>query len=316
MMARLIGRLGWSGLVAMVLIPGPAAWAQGPARAGIGAMGDSYTDEYRFYPPNRSAARNWVEILSATRRLNFGPSSLRDRGVPRHRGFAYNWAREGATSDDLIDQGQHIGLADQVRRGQVQVAVLFIGGNDFLLKVLAAPDPEAALATVVPEAVTNVTTALDTVLAASPDVRVVLVTVPSVELLPIVRVLAFDPQSAALVAAVGGAVEQYNDQLRALAGVDSRVAIADFAAQTMRLATNPNPLTVGGVTIDATIPGNGFRQAFVADGIHIGTVVQGLLANLIVATMNESFGTRIRPLSEREIIRFARTARAPQGTGP
>ena len=38
------------------------------ARAGqpgpIGVLGDSYSDEYQFYPPDRASARNWVEIRS------------------------------------------------------------------------------------------------------------------------------------------------------------------------------------------------------------------------------------------------------------
>src|SRR6516164_4777068 len=38
----------------------------------VGAVGDSYTDEYKFYPPDRTTARNWVEILHATRGVRFG----------------------------------------------------------------------------------------------------------------------------------------------------------------------------------------------------------------------------------------------------
>ena len=38
-----------------------------PAHAGlpvgIGVLGDSYSDEYEFYPPDRPTARSWVEIL-------------------------------------------------------------------------------------------------------------------------------------------------------------------------------------------------------------------------------------------------------------
>src|SRR5262245_54169942 len=53
----------------------------------VGTLGDSFTDEYRFYPPDRSQARGWVEILAATRRINFGSFSLRSRGEPRDAGF-------------------------------------------------------------------------------------------------------------------------------------------------------------------------------------------------------------------------------------
>src|SRR5262249_51174168 len=97
----------------------------------IGALGDSYTDEYRFYPPDQSRARNWVEILSATRGLDFGAFSTRSRGEPRIQGFAFNWARYDATSSDMV-RNQLPGLTSQVASGRVKYAGVFIGGNDFL----------------------------------------------------------------------------------------------------------------------------------------------------------------------------------------
>src|SRR3954470_13937987 len=109
------------------LAPARAGW-----RGGIGVLGDSYSDEYQFYPPHRSTARNWVEILAATRGLNFGRFSTRSRGEPRNQGYEYNWARSDATTDDLIATGQHTGLAAQVARGEVNLVVVFIGGNDFI----------------------------------------------------------------------------------------------------------------------------------------------------------------------------------------
>src|SRR5687768_10058782 len=39
---------------------------------GIAALGDSYVEEYRFQPPDKSAAKNFVEILAEYRGLNFG----------------------------------------------------------------------------------------------------------------------------------------------------------------------------------------------------------------------------------------------------
>src|SRR4051812_49132337 len=82
-----------------------AAVSAGPL-GGIGVLGDSYSDEYQFYPPDRSMARNWVEILAATRGLDFGPFAAVSRGEPRNQGYAFNWARSDATTDDLIATGQ------------------------------------------------------------------------------------------------------------------------------------------------------------------------------------------------------------------
>src|SRR4051812_47403442 len=58
-------------VAAPVVAAVPGAQAGSPG--GIGVLGDSYSDEYRFYPPDRSAARNWVEILAEHRGLDFGP---------------------------------------------------------------------------------------------------------------------------------------------------------------------------------------------------------------------------------------------------
>src|SRR3954451_4652943 len=105
----------------MLLALPPAAPAAMPG--GIGVLGDSYSDEYQSYPPDRATASNWVEILAATRGLDFGRFDDQGRGEPRNRGFAYNWARSDATTDTMIAAGQHTGLARQIARGEVRIAV-------------------------------------------------------------------------------------------------------------------------------------------------------------------------------------------------
>ena len=64
----------------------------------IGSLGDSLTDEYQFYGPDRTAARNWVQILGTTRadQVDFGTFTTTDRGETRNQGYAQNWARSGA----------------------------------------------------------------------------------------------------------------------------------------------------------------------------------------------------------------------------
>ena len=109
-----------SGLVFVLSLLVPLSAAEAGLDGGIGVIGDSYSDEYQFYPPDRTTARNWVEILAETRSLDFGRFSTASRGEPRNQGYAFNWARSDATTDDLIATGQHSGLAAQVgaRRGQ------------------------------------------------------------------------------------------------------------------------------------------------------------------------------------------------------
>src|SRR3954462_11163696 len=78
-------------VTACLLIPLSPAQA-GPPRA-IGVLGDSYSDEYQFYPPDRTTARNWVEIPAEPRGWISGGSGAGGRGEPRNGGYEYNWAR-------------------------------------------------------------------------------------------------------------------------------------------------------------------------------------------------------------------------------
>src|SRR3954470_2392842 len=160
------------------LAPARAGW-----RGGIGVLGDSYSDEYQFYPPDRSTARNWVEILATTRGLDFGQFAPASRGEPRNQGYAFNWARSDATTDDMIRTGQHTGLAAQVARGEVGIVLVFIGGNDFI-NAMKRPDPMRAAGDTLSGAMHNHRLAVRTILDASPRVKLVLVTLPDIRNLP------------------------------------------------------------------------------------------------------------------------------------
>ncbi len=217
-----------SGLAAVgiLVLAMTAATTRADGLGGVGALGDSITDEYQF-EPGRGHARNWLELLAEHRGVDFGAFSEASRGEPRKGGYAYNWARSDATTRDMIAQGQHTGLARQVARGEVKVVCIFIGGNDFI-GALKSGDREPDLEGIVAEACRNVDLALEAILAASPDVRVVLVTVPDVCYLPefaaVVRSGGLPTKS---VANFTRAIRRYNDHLRA-AAKDKRVAIADL----------------------------------------------------------------------------------------
>lgn len=295
------------------------AKAKAPALR-VGALGDSYTDEYRFYRDGRQKARNWVEILAATRPVQFGPLSLASRGEPRNQGFASNWARSDATSDDMI-RNQLPGLADQVRQGQVDVAWIFIGGNDFLAysrenTTLAATDPEGflrGLAGVEARAEENLATAVRTLLAADPNVKIVVATLPDIRLLPAVAATASLPGAGPVLNTVGVLMTKYNARIGQIAASEpTRVAVADLNGQLTALgqqAAATGKVRVGKTTINTRTPGNNYRNLFLSDGIHIGTVAQGYVANLFVRTVDSAFGARIKPLRPAEIVEFARMPR-------
>ena len=269
--------------------------------SGIGALGDSFTDEYQFYDPDRSTAQNYIEQLADDRHLDFGDFRKTARSAPRNAGFAYNWAQSGDTSSDMLADGQLDGLVAQVASGKVDLAFVFIGGNDFR-GVFTSPDPVAALGVVVPQAVTNVFIAVNTLLASSPDVNVVLATVPKVSVLPEVKLaIAAGYLPQALADAVDFAVGAFNQQIRNLAAASPRVALADVE-QLVTDVFSFSTFKFGDVAINRESASNDPASLFLADGIHAGTVGQGLLANLFVSAANGEFHTRFRPLSEREIL--------------
>jgi hypothetical protein len=305
MNANLI-RLG----VALVSLAGPIHAACAQWRGGIGVIGDSYSDEYQFYAPDRSTARNWVEVLAATRKLDFGQFSTAPRGEPRNQGYAYNWARSDATTETMIATGQHTGLAAQVADGDVTLAVMFIGGNDFI-NALNAPDPLAALQQAGPRAEANFERAFQTILAAHPDVKLVVATVPDIRHLPEFRAaLRAGQLSSACVDAATATMAHYNGRIRALAFANPRVALLDVDMVTrLRDKLNPETVSVAGRPIERWVPSNDPTHLFLADARHIGTVGQVLFAQLIVTAIDAKFHAEVAPLSEREILEIASIGR-------
>jgi len=276
----------------------------GPSLGGVGVIGDSYGDEFQFYAPDRSTAKNFVELLAQDRKFNFGDFTTTNRDEPRNAGFAFDWARSGDTSSDMLAHGQHTGLAGQVASGDVKYAFVFVGGNDFR-GVFTSADPLGALQAVVPTALTNIATAVGTLLAANPDVKVVIATVAGVGILPEARfavAAGYLPQ--ALVDGVDAAAAALNEQIRILADSSPRIAVANVDGLVHRIFSG-NKFKLGGVAIDRDIPSNEPHHLFLADGIHGGTIAQGLLANTFIKAVNKEFGQHIRKLRPGEILQNA-----------
>ncbi len=285
-----------------------------PSRLGpIGTLGDSYTDEYRFYTPDRNHARNWVEMLHTLREVSFGPYTTQSRGEPRNQGFAYNWARSDATSTTMV-QNQLPGLAAQAAKGQIRYASIFIGGNDFLglaaeaeAGQIAPANIATALTATTTTLITNVETSVATLLAANPNVRVVVSTLPDVSITPIAqKSAAGNPLAEALLQGIDQATTTYNTFLKSLAA-NPRVAVADLAGVTSQaIATSTNgTIAFGGQTINLVTPGDDYHDFFLADGLHGGTVAQGIIADTFVSAIDSKFGEQLFPVTPQEIVRYA-----------
>jgi hypothetical protein len=157
------------------------------------------------------------------------------------------------------------------------------------------------------------------VLAANPDARVMLTTLPKLSYLPEVRMLGLAfPQLAPFVAAVDDAVAVLNQYIQGIAaGSGGRAAVADFAALTDSWFAQTR-LKVGNVELERhalTNPTNDPTHLVLADGLHSGTIAQGLLANLYVQTANAAFGTQIKELSSHDILVNAGLKPAPATGG-
>lgn len=232
---------------------------------------------------------SWVPYLANQRGFNFG-------GV----GQPYNVAVGGARSSTLLTQGQHTAVQSLVQSGDVDLAYLFIGGNDFFNVGLAIADGSlsgAALNTWAQGVVTNIGTAMDTVLSANP-VGMVVAGMPDVLLTPAGRSIFDTP---AEIARGTAAVDLVNSLL--LPDVLARGQIFVDLTSAMR-DVNAAPLLVGGVTID-TVNASSDPTHFFQDGRHPAAVGNGITANLMLTAVNVGFGTSHLPLSDFEILTTA-----------
>ncbi len=298
----------WSSCAFICLLLCSASLFAGPV-TGIAVLGDSVADEYQFAQiiepgGDRRLARSFTETLTTTRSLDFGPLSNVSRGVPRNEGFEYNWAQEGERSDELIANGQHTGAAAQAAAGKVNLAWMFIGGNDFRdlfdPAVVTSPDPGAAIQSKVGTLLTNVNVAVQTLLAANPSLNVVISNAPDLRGIPGLKAaIASVPELGLFAAAVDQGVQAYNAQIKSLADGSNRIAMVD-AYGFMQAAVAGLPVVVDGFSMDTNVPGNGSTHFFV-DAIHPNTMPSLILGNMFIEASNAEFQSGITPLTDREI---------------
>jgi lysophospholipase L1-like esterase len=281
-------------------------------------MGDSLTDEY-WDSGVSTYASNWVSILVQFRGINMGPTAAQagtnSWGSPRNQGYEYNWVLSGATSADLLAEGQQIGLAAQAGSAGVSNAVLDIGTDDFNPAETAAYEAiylgewtPAEIQAYVNTTVSNIETALCTVKAAG--ISVVLGNILDPGISPAVDEFFPNPADRQLVTA---AVQSANSGLKNLAQ-KYQVPLMDWCGlERSVFGSNANlhsSILIGNVAFnlrgsDPGPPGWTPTDAFVSDGFHPNTVVQELFANLILQAFNSSQNDNVPLFSEREILNQA-----------
>jgi hypothetical protein len=282
----------------------------------MGAVGDSLTDPYQGYQPDRSLARNWVEQLASGRHVSFGSFSRNVHGQSGHPGYANDWATSGATSSDLV-ANQLPSLAAQVAKGQVKYAAVLIGDNDFGQFLSQAPalasNPPTLMAKLVQveqTAQANFDTTVQTLLQANPNSKLVVATIFDIAGTPAVQaqLASLGSQGQALGQMVSQAIGAYNQHIRSVAASSNRIALADLAAVDASLAQSTTPLQVGSVTVNMAQTGDDYHDFLLADGFHPGTIAQGMIANTIVGALDSTFQAAIHSLTSSEIVRIAQRA--------
>ncbi len=259
------------------------AWLSSSATAdtinGFAAMGASETQGTDY-------TGSWVPYFSTDRGLNFGGS-----------GDPYNVAVGGATTATLLAQGQHTQVASLVQSGDVDLAYLTIGGNDFRAVAADIIDGSLsgqALTDWANNVVSNITTAVDTVLAQHPTGMIVS-GITDMALTPGGRSVTGNPlalqRAETAINLVNSLIEPEILQ-RGLVYVD--------LADVLR-SLNATPLVVGGVTIDM-VNADSDPTHFFQDSVHPAAVGNGLVANLFLSAVNIGYGTNYTLLSDQEIL--------------
>jgi lysophospholipase L1-like esterase len=283
----------------------------------LGAMGDSLTDEY-WDSGVASYATNWPGLVVLHRGVNMGPTAAQAGtgtwGSPRNAGYKYNWAITGATSTTLLSAGQHTGLQGQAASDGVLTAVLAIGSNDFnpastaYINIYFGYWLSPQIQPYVSQTLANIETALVTVRSAG--ISVVLATVPDPGGTPAVASVLTDPTGRDRVDA---AIQSVNAGLKNLAQ-KYQVPLMDwYGLEKAILGPNTGlhpTLKVGNVNVNlrASDPGPPFSapaNAFVSDGFHPNTAMQGIFANVVLQALDSGYGAGLALFSEQEILSYA-----------
>jgi phospholipase/lecithinase/hemolysin len=278
---------------------------------GMAVLGDSQSDEYRaddWRGGNYAdSTYNWVELLAKFRNVNLGEWGV--WGEPRRNGFSQNWARTGATAHSMIESGQTTGVAEQVKEGKVNVAVIYIGANDFAPYITGnyeaiyngnLSDPGKKM--IIHKVIADIQTAVYTLEDAG-DVRILLVKIPDWDNHLGVQLAFPMPQQRLQVTNV---VNETNDELDQFAQEEHLLTVDPNEAYQELLDKSTNgQFKVDGVTINRVMLNNDPTNFYLEDGIHTGTVVNGFMANAIINKLNTVLVHKIKPFTEKEIREMA-----------
>jgi hypothetical protein len=305
------------------------ASSAGAAALRVATLGDSTTDEYRGtvgtpFGPKDIPAMNWVEQLAEDRAAYFDFGSLESdpsvRGEPRNDGYSQNWARYGAAavgpgwSVEPFDS-QVAGAAAQITSGDVDLAYIQIGSNDFTVREYAGLtfDPADPGYQAFAQSIFDATFAAVDTLQAAGTTPIALgwfgVATPPQEMFDAAYALNLEIWAEAIHRGVpyfnlvlfrapgSPALDPTRLNLMFAGELIPLASVADAADLAPPGTPGVGPCSTSGCATEAYA----FNYT-THDGLHPGTIVQGFRANEFIKAVNYHFGSSIPLLTEQEIL--------------
>lgn len=295
-------------LQSLTPIPSPAVMQL----KGVAVIGDSQSDEYRADDKRGytygSTTLNWVEQLEKYRAVNFGEWGVWEE--PRRTGYEYNYARTGATTNSVLESGQHTGVAEKVKEGKVNLVIIYIGANDFAPYITtdgyeSIYDGSITMPSLIRkenQIVADIKTMIDTVVESG-DVKILLVKIPDWGNHLGIQIAFPIPTQRQRVT---DAIVRTNTQLEKMADAYAIPTVDPnefYKTTTTEITTSD--LKVGEVKIRRTFPSDDPHSLFLDDGIHPGTIMNGLFANFLITNLSAYVGIQITPFTDSEILHSA-----------
>lgn len=279
----------------------PTVTKESSAIIGLAIVGDSTQDEYAA-PENNRGAVNWVEHLARSG-VPFG--AWGGWGEPRRNGYAFNWARSGATSAGARSE-QAPGVLAQIQSGQVSHVIIQVGIND-----IGQLSPQIVAGTVTDGALNhvadNIVEAARPLANAAPG-RVMVAPVQDYTGLNVIPNPEYGQLTPLLSARVSAAVAKIN--ARVLANLPPGAVWFDWnAAMATRVGQlrTADTLVLAGNVVNIRARCGAWNCGWVSDTyMHPESVISGLFAQVFADGMRAAWGVSVPVLTDSEIIARAR----------
>jgi lysophospholipase L1-like esterase len=209
----------------------------------------------------------------------------------------------------MIVSGQHIGVADQIKKGEVNTVIVYIGANDYA-PFITGSGYDAIYNGTLSEAdsikkrndiISDIKTSLE-VLENAGDVEIILVAIPHWSNNFGISLAFPIPERRKYVVT---AVTDTNKAIKELAQEHNIPVIDPNDFYTKITGENNGSIVVGGIKLERLLINNDPKNMFLDDGIHPGTVINMLFANEVISTLNSSFGKNFREFTDEEILKIS-----------